>query len=113
LIILQLPYNSPYNPAPAPHKSQADRPPQYLVKLAADGKFPRLFHNDTSAYSADIMKKTNNAHGCFFRRWVNNLLVGLLKHQSHSKKVLDKLQDIEESIQNMAREIARQVKRGK
>ena len=49
-----------------------------------------------------------------FRRWVRQLFVGWIKHQnSESKNIYALLQDIKDSVEIIAREIARQSKRGK
>ena len=49
-----------------------------------------------------------------FRRLVAKILASLLKHQNgFQATVLDKLQDIGDSIEIIAREMARQAKRSK
>lgn len=49
-----------------------------------------------------------------FRRWVRQLFTSLIKRQnSEIEEVLEKLQHIEESIETIAREIARRIKSGK
>ena len=54
----------------------------------------------------------------FFRRFVRKMFARLIKRQSLDcqdglQNILEKLQDIGDSIEIMAREIARQAKRGK
>jgi uncharacterized protein YaaN involved in tellurite resistance len=59
------------------------------------------------------MTKIPNKEGSF-RRWIRQLFSSLIKRQnSEIEEVLAKLQDIEESIETIAREMARRIKRGR
>jgi uncharacterized protein YaaN involved in tellurite resistance len=61
------------------------------------------------------MKKIyNTAQNGSFRRWVKQMFASLLKRQDHDylKEIFEKLQDIEDSIEIIARQIARQIKSG-
>ena len=65
------------------------------------------------------MKKIYNKakQHCFFRRFVRRLFSSLIKHQNGDyqrefEKVMEKLKDIEDSIEIIARQIARQIKSG-
>ena len=61
------------------------------------------------------MTKTNNAtQNRFFRRWVKQLFSGLFnrKDRKYMEEIFDKLQDIEDSIEIIARQIARKGNRG-
>ena len=61
------------------------------------------------------MKNTHHTvrNRCF-RRWACQLLAGWIKRQDRDylKEILEKLQEMEESIEIIAREISRQAKRG-
>lgn len=64
------------------------------------------------------MKNTyNTAHRRALRRWVRQLLVSWIKRQNcecqeEMQKVIEKLESLEESIEIIAREIARWAKPG-
>ena len=60
------------------------------------------------------MKHTHHAaRKRSFRRWVSQLLTDWIKHQDRDylKEIFEKLLEIEDSIQIIAREISRQAKR--
>ena len=60
------------------------------------------------------MKHTHNtAPKRLFRRWASLLLTGCSKHQDHDylREIFEQLQEIEDSIEIIAREISRQTKR--
>ena len=62
------------------------------------------------------MKKTDNAaQSGSFRRWVKQMFASFIKrqHRNYLTEIFEKLQDIEDSIEIIAREIARQIKSGK
>jgi hypothetical protein len=64
------------------------------------------------------MKKIPHKQNCFFRRWAKKLFSSwskcqCLDYSSEFQKVLEKLQDIEDTIEIIAREIARQAMRSK
>jgi len=55
----------------------------------------------------------NSSEERSLRRWITQLFTSLIKRQnSEIEEVLDKLQGIEESIEIIAREIARRIKSG-
>jgi hypothetical protein len=87
-------------------------------------KFARLRLSFRSDYSASMKKIYNAAkrkkHGIpqngYFRRLVRHLFLSWIKRQNSNyldeiEKIVGKLGDIEESIEIIAREIARQAKR--
>lgn len=60
------------------------------------------------------MTKTNNtAQNRSFRRWVRQVFDSFTKHQNRDylEAIFEKLQDMEDTIEIIAREIARQAKR--
>jgi predicted DNA-binding protein len=62
------------------------------------------------------MKKIYNAaQNRSFRRWVRQLFSSWMNRQKRNylEEILEKLQDMEDSIEIIAREIARQIKSGK
>lgn len=62
------------------------------------------------------MKKAHNtAQKSSSRRWVKQVFASFIKRQDRNylKEILQKLQDLDESIDIIAREIARQAKRGR
>jgi hypothetical protein len=56
----------------------------------------------------------NTAQSCSFRRWISQLFFSWNKreHRNYLGEIFEKLQDIEDSIDIIAREIARQARRG-
>jgi len=55
----------------------------------------------------------NAAPNRSFRRWVKQVFSSFIKRQNYLEKIFEKLKDIEDSIEIIAREIARQIKSGK
>jgi hypothetical protein len=89
------------------------------LALAISGKFCRRGRFVLGDYPVRIMKKINNAakQNRSFRRFINQLLSSLIKRQKcgchkEFENVLEKLQGIEDSIEIIARQIARWVKSG-
>lgn len=64
---------------------------------------------------AYMTKIKNAAQNRSFRRWVRQVFTGFIKRQDRNylEEIFEKLQDLKESIDIMAREIARQAKRGR
>jgi hypothetical protein len=60
------------------------------------------------------MKKIyNTGQRRLFRRWVRQLFSSWMKRQNCLEKILERLQDIEDQVEIIAREIAKQIKSGK
>jgi len=61
-----------------------------------------------------LLEKGNRNSLRSFRRWIKQLFTSALKRQnSEMEEVLEMLQDIQGSIEIIAREVARQIKRRK
>jgi hypothetical protein len=96
-----------------------------MAQLAIAGKFCRRGRFPTGGYPVHIMKKKVIAtkrrvpavpQNRSFRRLIRKMFTSVLKrqrgecHAMYQKAVLDKLRDIEDSIEIIAREIARQAR---
>jgi hypothetical protein len=87
--------------------------------LAAPGKSARLLSLGQHAYPVGMIKtgqtgKRISLGKRSFRRWVRRLFSGWTKLQNGEiEKIFEKLRDIEDSIEIIAREIVRQARRGK
>jgi hypothetical protein len=81
--------------------------------FAVSSKIRRLTCLNVYDYPTGIMKNTRNTHGRFFHKWVRRLFAGLIKRKTRDyQKVLNKLRDIEDSIEIIAHEMTRWAKRG-